>query len=236
MEIQLLRSIRLYEQVAAALRGQIVRGEFSLGQKLPTERVIAASYGVSRNVVREAVRSLSRDGLVEVRQGSGTYVADGTSRALGNSLELAIALSDDADKFFRLIEVRQIVEPSVAALAAERATPDDIALLRKEVANMDGTGNDVEAFIEADQRFHLAIARSTGNDLVPLMLHPIVDLLNVQRKRLFFIEHSASAAQDFHRKILTKIERHDSGGAYAAMRAHLEQVKRDIARLSKSSA
>jgi GntR family transcriptional regulator, transcriptional repressor for pyruvate dehydrogenase complex len=233
MVIQPLKSVRLYEQIAEALRSRIVQGELLLGEKLPTEREIATRYGVSRNVVREAVRALAKDGLVDVRQGSGTYVADGTSRAFGNSMELALAVSDAPRKFFRLIEVRQMLEPSVAALAAERATPEDVVMLRKEVAIMDGAGEDVEAFIAADQRFHMIIAKATGNDLVPLILNPVVDLLDEQRRRLFFIEHSASSAQDFHRKILAAIEKRNGRAAFAAMRAHLEQVSGDISQLAQ---
>lgn len=90
---------------------------------------------------------------------------------------------------------------------------------------------DVDTFIAADQRFHVAIAKASGNYLVPLMLNPIVDVLDEQRKKLFFIEDSPTAAQDFHRLILSKIEKHDARGAFAAMRAHLEQVRTDVERL-----
>jgi GntR family transcriptional repressor for pyruvate dehydrogenase complex len=229
--MQAIQSVRLYEQVASALRKQIVAGELKVGQRLPTEREIAERYCVSRNVVREAIRALTNDGLVIVRQGSGTYVADGTSKALGDSLELAISLGDVADKFLRLIEIRQLIEPGVAALAAEHATPADIEALRREVDIMHSALTDVDTFIAADQRFHVAIAKASGNYLVPLMLNPIVDVLDEQRKKLFFIEDSPTAAQDFHRLILSKIEKHDARGAFAAMRAHLEQVRTDVERL-----
>jgi GntR family transcriptional regulator, transcriptional repressor for pyruvate dehydrogenase complex len=235
MQNQLLPSPRLYEQLAGTLRSQIVRGELILGQRLPTEREIATRYGVSRNVVREAVRTLANDGLVRVRQGSGVYVTDGAAQALSDSLELAISVGGAASKFFHLVEIRQLVEPGLAALAAERATREDLEALRKEVAVMDGAAADVETYIAADHRFHVAIARGTGNSLAPLMLAPIVDLLDAQRKRLFFVEHSASSAQDFHRKILAAIERRNARAAEAAMRAHLVQVNRDIAKLTAAS-
>lgn len=235
MKIQPLRSVRLYEQVADVLRSRIVRGELPLGKKLPTERELAVRYRVSRNVVREAVRTLVNDGLVRVRQGSGVYVSDDASQALSNSLQLAISMGDTTRKLVHLIEIRQLVEPGVAALAAEHATPEDLETLRKEVAIMDNAAVDVETFIAADHRFHLAIAKSSGNPLVPLMLDPIVDLLHEQRKRLFVIEHSPTSAQDFHHKILTAIERHNGRAAFAAMRAHLVQVSGDIVRLSRLS-
>lgn len=227
-----LTSVRLYEQIAGLIREQIVSGALAQGSRLPTERDIASNYGVSRNVVREAIRALAKDGLVLVRQGSGTYVADDTSRALGASFELALAVGGVERNLANLVEIRQIIEPSVAGLAAERATADDLAQLNAEVETMDHSFGDVDAFIAADHRFHLAIAKCTQNQLVGLMLFPIVDVLNEQRKRLFFVEDSAQAAQRFHRKILRAIEQGDSVAATKAMRGHVGQVRHDIIRMS----
>ena len=228
-----LTSIRLYEQIAGAIRERIVAGELVPGQRLPTEREIALAHGVSRNVVREAIRALARDGLVSVRQGSGTYVADGTSRALGDSLELALTVGGVVRNLANLIEIRQIIEPSVAGIAAERATAADIARLREEVAIMERSFDDVDAFIAADHRFHVAVADCTQNQLVSMVLFPIVDVLNYQRKRLFFIADSARDAQRFHHRILAAIERGDSAAATAAMSGHVGQVRRDITRLGQ---
>lgn len=231
-----LTQVRFYEQIAAAIRARIVSGELAQGEKLPNERQIAASYGVSRNVVREAIRTLAKDGLVVVRQGSGTYVADATSQALGDSLELALSVGGVKQNLGDLIEIRQIIEPTVAGLAAERATPDDIKVLRHEVESMEGAFDDVEAFIAADHRFHIAIADCTQNRLVSMMLFPIVDVLNEQRKRLFFVADSARTAQAFHHRILKAIEKGDAIGATEAMQGHVGQVRRDIARLQSDLA
>lgn len=231
--MQQLTNVRLYEQIAASVRGRIVSGELQQGERLPNERDIAVGYGVSRNVVREAIRALAKDGLVSVRQGSGTYVADGTSRALGDSFELALSVGGLAHNLAHLVEIRQIIEPTVAGLAAERSGPAEIAELKAEVAIMEGAFDDVEAFIAADHRFHVAIAKSTQNHLVPMILFPIVDVLNEQRKRLFFVEKSARSAQAFHHRILDAIERHDSAAAIEAMRGHLGQVSSDISTLAK---
>ena len=234
MDIQPLRHVRLYEQIAQAIRGRIVRGELTQGQRLPNERELASAYGVSRNVVREAVRTLSKDGLVEVRQGAGTFVANGTSFALGDSLELALSLGGHGKSLSNLIEIRTIIEPTVAGLAATRALAADIAAMQAEVEVMEGAFDDVDRFIAADHRFHVAIAKATQNQLVPLILVPVVDVLNEQRKRLFFIVHSAKSAQAFHRRILAAIRKKDSAAAIEAMQGHLKQVSGDIARWEKS--
>lgn len=229
--MQQLTQVRFYEQIAGAIRARIVSGELPQGKKLPNERDIAASYGVSRNVVREAIRTLAKDGLVVVRQGSGTYVADATSKALGDSLELALSVGGAQHKLADLVEIRRIIEPTVAGIAAERATPDNIKALRREVETMEGAFGDVEAFIAADHRFHIAIADCTQNRLVSMMLYSIVDVLNEQRKRLFFVADSARTAQTFHYSILEAIETGDAAGATKAMQGHVGQVQRDIARL-----
>lgn len=233
LKMQQLTQVRFYEQIAAAIRGRIVSGELAQGSRLPNEREIAAGYGVSRNVVREAIRTLAKDGLVVVRQGSGTYVADGTSRALGASLELAMSVGGVQQNLGDLVEIRQIIEPSVAGIAAERATPDDIKAMRREVESMEDAFDDVEAFIAADHRFHIAIADCTQNRLVSMMLFPIVDVLNEQRKRLFFVADSARTAQAFHHRILKAIEKGDAVGATEAMLGHVGQVRRDISRLQR---
>lgn len=234
MDIQPLRQVRLYEQIAQAVRERIVKGEMAQGERLPNERELALAYGVSRNVVREAVRALVNDGLVEVRQGSGTFVANGTSSALGDSLGLALSLGGKGRSLANLIEIRTIIEPSVAGLAAARAEPADIAAMEAEVEIMETAFDDVDRFIAADHRFHVAIAHATQNQLVPLIIVPVVDVLNEQRKRLFFVVHSAKSAQAFHKRILAAIRKRDGDAAVEAMRGHLKQVSGDIARWEES--
>jgi GntR family transcriptional repressor for pyruvate dehydrogenase complex len=233
MDIQPLRQVRLYEQIAQTIRERVVSGGYVQGERLPNERELAVAYGVSRNVVREAVRALVNDGLVEVRQGSGTFVANGTSSALGDSLGLALSLGGKGS-LSNLIEIRTIIEPAVAGLAATRAQAFDVAAMEAEVEIMEGAFDDVERFISADHRFHIAIASATQNQLVPLILVPVVDVLNEQRKRLFFVVHSARSAQMFHKRILAAIRKRDSEAAFEAMRGHLKQVSGDIARWEKS--
>ncbi|WDR01957.1 FadR/GntR family transcriptional regulator [Devosia algicola] len=226
-----LKSVRLYEQVAAQIKKQIVSGAYLPGSKLPTERQIAHTYGVSRNVVREAIRALGNDGLVEVRQGSGTYLTNGTSKALGDSFSLALALGGAAGNLGDLIEIRSFVEPPIAGLAAANATPDDIVALRHELTIMGASFDDVDAFIAADHRFHLGIARATGNSLIAVILEPIVDVLFEQRSQLFYVDRSPSAAQNYHHELVEHIANGDVDAAISAMSRHMRQVKDDFRKL-----
>jgi GntR family transcriptional repressor for pyruvate dehydrogenase complex len=231
MDPQHLKSVRLYERIADTIRGQIVAGELREGDRLPNERGIAERFGVSRPVVREAIKALTNDGLVQVRQGSGTYVANGTSAALGNSFGLALSVGSSHQNLRDLVEIREILEPSIAALAAQRAEPADLAAIQAAIERMDISFEDVDAFIAADHDFHLAIAKATHNPLIATLLYPVVDQLNEQRKRIFFVVHSAADAQLFHHRIFKAIAAKAAAKASDAMRLHLAQVNRDIATL-----
>ncbi|MBI5304035.1 MAG: FadR family transcriptional regulator [Chloroflexi bacterium] len=225
MQDQPIHAARLYEQVVARIETQILNGEFHPGDRLPNERELAEKFRVSRTVVREAVKTLREKGLVSSEQGRGTFVTDGTSRAARDSLGrmMQIGTTERADD---LVEARELFEPEIAALAAKRATRQDLADLNAIVATMDRTIDDADAFIEADLAFHLALARATQNAFIPTLLDPIVDLLREHRKKIFLV-NGAPRGQSHHKKILKAICAHDPQTAREAMRAHLRQVRRD---------
>ncbi len=220
-----ITSSRLYERIVEQIEAQVLSGNLKYGDRLPTERELAEQFGVSRTAVREAVKALREKGLVQGHPGRGTFITDGTSRAMRDSLGLMMKIGADtgADN---VVEVREILEPEIAALAATRATLDDLARLREAVATMDEALNDADAFIEADMDFHLALAGATQNSVVCALIDPVVDLLREQRKRIFLV-NGAARGQYHHKRILEAIERRDPEAARAAMRAHLAQVRQD---------
>jgi len=197
-----------------------------VGDQLPPERELAEHFGVSRTAVREAVKALRQKGLVEVQPGRGTFITNGTSQAMRHSLGLMIKIGQ-ADGASNLVEVREIFEPEIAALAATRADEEDIAALREAVTAMDAALEDADAFVEADLDFHLALAEATQNALVPTLIDSIVDLLREQRKRIALVEGGLQRGQFHHKRVLDAIIRHDPEAAREAMRAHLQQVRQD---------
>jgi GntR family transcriptional repressor for pyruvate dehydrogenase complex len=227
-------SVRLHDRVAAELRQRIIEGELKTGDRLPTENELSQQFGVSRNVIREAVRSLSRDGLLDVRQGSGTFVIDHTFEALSEVLRLAISVGTANELFVQIADVREIVEPGIAALAARSADANDIAQLRAEVALMDAAMDNVEQFISADHRFHMCIALAAKNKFIVKLLEPIVGVLFAQRSKAFYLDNSPAEAQAYHKRILACIENGDSPGARATMEAHLVRVREDLDALAKA--
>ncbi len=217
---------RLYEQIVEQIERRILTGDLKVGDQLPPERELAEHFGVSRTAVREAVKALHQKGLVEVQPGRGTFITNGTSQAMRHSLGLMIKIGQ-ADGASNLVEVREIFEPEIAALAATRADEEDIAAMREAVMAMDATLDDADAFVEADLDFHLALAEATQNALIPTLIDSIIDLLREQRKRIALVEGGLQRGQLHHKRVLDAIIRHDPEAAREAMRVHLQQVRQD---------
>ena len=225
---KLVRTSRLYEQIVQQIEESIVKGDLKPGDQLPAERELAQRFGVSRTAVREAVKALREKGLVEAYSGRGTFITDGTSQAVRQSLDLLVKIGQ-ADGSHHLAEVRAILEPEIAALAASRIQDSELATMREAVAVMDRSGRDPEAYIEADLDFHLALAEGAANPLILSLLDSIVGLLREQRLRIFQVPGGPDRGQLHHKEILDAVERHDPEKARKAMRAHLEQVRDDCA-------
>ncbi|MEU1077442.1 MULTISPECIES: FadR/GntR family transcriptional regulator [unclassified Streptomyces] len=167
------RRSALADQVIAQLRNQITSGEWPVGARIPTEPELVEQLGVARNTVREAVRALAHNGLLDIRQGSGTYVV--ATSELAGVMHRRFA---DADPR-HVAELRSTLESSAARLAAERRTPRDLAqldalLARREEAWESGVA---EAFVAADSTLHLAIVAASHNDVLTELYADLGDLL-----------------------------------------------------------
>ncbi|HJW91583.1 MAG TPA: FadR/GntR family transcriptional regulator [Anaerolineales bacterium] len=221
---------RMYEQIVAQIEEQIVSGVLIVGDKLPPERELAEQFQVSRTAVREAVKALQERGLVEVHPGRGTFITNAISKATRESLGLMMRITSNSRQgFSELFELREKLEPEMAALAALRATDEEIAAMIKAVETMDASMKDMDAYIAADNLFHQAIARATQNSLFATVLDPIIDLLIEQRKSNFLAGvQSPQRAQRYHKDILDAILQRNPDGAKEAMKSHLEQVIFDI--------
>ena len=221
-----VKASRLYEQIVQQIEESILKGKLRLGDQLPPERDLAQRFGVSRTAVREAVKALREKGLVEAYTGRGTFVTNGKSQAIRQSLDLIVKISQQ-DGSLHLAELRRILEPEIAALAAPRIEEQLLTTMRDAVAAMDRSLQEREAYIEADLDFHLALAEAADNPLILALIDSIVGLLREQRSRIFDVEGGPGRGQFHHKRILAAIEHRDSDAAREAMRAHLEQVRED---------
>jgi GntR family transcriptional repressor for pyruvate dehydrogenase complex len=229
-----VRTSRLYEQIVQQIEESILKGALKPGDQLPAERELAQNFGVSRTAVREAVKALREKGLVEAYSGRGTFITDGTSQAIRQSLDLMVRIGqqEGSEASVHLAELRQILEPEIAALGAARIEEQLLATMREAVATMDRSLQDQDAYIEADLDFHLALAEAAGNPLVLSLLDSIVGLLRQQRLRIFSVDGGPERGQFHHKRILAATEARDPEKARVTMRDHLGQVRED----SRSSA
>ncbi|MER6083976.1 FadR/GntR family transcriptional regulator [Streptomyces sp. NPDC013157] len=167
------RRSALSEQVIAALRNQITSGEWPVGSRIPTEPELVEQLGVARNTVREAVRALAHNGLLDIRQGSGTYVS--ATSELAGVMHRRFAGADPR----HVAELRSTLESSAARLAAARRTEKDLGqldalLARREQAWRSG---DAEAFVTADATLHLAVVAASHNDVLTAMYADLGEVL-----------------------------------------------------------
>ncbi|MCU1299946.1 MAG: FadR family transcriptional regulator [Candidatus Sulfotelmatobacter sp.] len=223
---KVVRTSRLYEQIVQQIEDSVLNGTLKPGDQLPAERELAQQLGVSRTAVREAVKALREKGLVEAYSGRGTFVTDGTSQAARQSFDLMVKIGQQ-EGAPHLAELRLILEPGIAALAAVRVKDEDLAAMREAVAVMDRAQDDPEAYIEADLDFHLALAETVANPLILSLIDSIVGLLREQRIKIFNVEGGPQRGQVHHKRILEAMEKRDAEMARTAMRSHLEQVRED---------
>ena len=221
---QPIQSERLYERIVDQIERRILAGDLKVGDQLPPERELADQFTVSRTAVREAIKALREKGLVEIYLGRGTFVTGSATTMVRNSLGL---LLKGDNGFAHLVEVREILEPEIAALAATRITEEHIAAMTEAVVIMDTALDNAEAFVEADLDFHLALAEATQNPIIPSLMDSIIDLLREQRKRLGRVEGGLARGQYHHKRILEAIVRRDPQAARQEMQDHLIQVRRD---------
>ena len=205
-------------EVAQVLVRHLLGGAYQPGQRLPSERALAESLGVGRSVVREALKSLTLLGLVEVRQGDGTYLQSRGSNLLPVSFEWGLLLGQH--QLQDTIEARTELEVVLAGFAAERRSEQDVRELGELLRGMrDAT--DTAAFVSADVAFHLRVAKSAQNSILEQMLVSIQSLLRswITRVREAATDHGPSYRD--HVPIHAAIERGDVAAAREAMRNHL---------------
>ena len=221
-----IQSERLYERIVSQIEQRIEAGDLKVGDRLPSERELAEQFAVSRTAVREAVKALRQKGLVEILPGRGTFITNGTSDTVRSSLDMLIKMGSTKGSG-HLVEVREILEPEIAALAATRITEEYIATMQEAVNIMDTALDNVDLFVEADLDFHLALAEGTQNPIIPILVDSIIDLLRKQRKRIGLTTGGLQRGQVHHKKILDAIIRRDPQAARQAMQDHLRQVRDD---------
>lgn len=212
---------RLSDRLATHIARQIDGGVLKPGDRLPTEQQLAGAYGVSRTVVREAVHQLKSQGLVRSRQGSGVFVtAPPPHRALAFDPKVLGSLED----VMQMVELRRVIEGEMAALAAKRASPSQVAELKRALLAIDAATDSGELGVEQDLAFHRAIGAATGN---PQFVRLLGILEAHLRDAMTVTKGNESTRPDFmeqvrreHRAILDAVAAHDEKRARRAATLH----------------
>jgi GntR family transcriptional regulator, transcriptional repressor for pyruvate dehydrogenase complex len=221
---QVQREDRLADKVADLLKKAILSGQLRPGDRLPAERSLGERFGVSRTVVREAVRGLAAKGLVEVRSGSGSVVARVSAGSVAETMQLFLqGASIDYDA---IDEVLAMLEVHVAGVAAERATDEDLRGMRDVLRTMDAATADHQRCAALDAEFHRCIARATHNPLYAVMLDAIGEPVTTVRQGTLSLQGRPGAAIRSHERILARIAARDGHGAREEMRLHLADSRR----------
>jgi len=229
------RQQRLPDQIAASIEALIATRQVAPGDRLPPERVLCERFGVSRTVVREAVRALETKGLVEGRPGSGVYVSKQSAQPAAQLLGLAI--QSDADLTWAdVMEARRALEVEIAGLAAQRRTDADLAALRRALDDHRaalGAPDRADAGAHADVRFHAALAVASHNGVMPILLGAIEGVLLEARRVSMRLERALREGITHHARILRAVDKGDPDGARAAMLAHLHAGEITLTRAAR---
>jgi DNA-binding FadR family transcriptional regulator len=224
-----VRTRHTFEEAAGQIAEKVRAGELRLGDKLPTERDLAVQMEISRPTLREAVRVLVDAGVLEVRRGpgGGMFVASDVV-----PVELVRQRSSDRlGEVAPVLEARRMIEPGVAQLAAQRATPEDLAALERSIAAMRaiverGYGpEDEDRFLQLDMQFHLALARASGNPTVETLMRTVLRQLEIARDMAMHLPTVPAWTIAIHERTLAAVAGGDAEAVAAVMDEHLGQLE-----------
>lgn len=211
----------LATEIARRILDYLLSGDIEPGERIPSERKLAESLAVGRSVVREALKSLTLLGLIEVRPGDGTYLRRPESDLLPQAIEWGLLLGEK--RVADLIEARHHVEVLLAGLAAERRTPDDLEMLHAYLGQMQAAPN-TASFVAADLAFHVRVAEAAANLSLLQIMASIRALLQVWITRVRSAEVDNTRSCMEHEMVLRALEAGDPAAARMAMEAHMESA------------
>ncbi|MEO8296321.1 MAG: GntR family transcriptional regulator [Burkholderiales bacterium] len=225
-KFQAIRSARAFEEIADQIRNELAEGRLKVGSRLPSERALAEQFGVSRNTLREALRSLEHAGLIELQKGAsgGAFISERSGEAIMTGLLDLYHLGtiDPA----QLTEARIWLEAVVVREAVTRATADDMAELQRNIDEADEAASRGDFPLRAEKHleFHRILARMTGNPIMVIMMNGLLDVLQ------YFIRKIGEQQNNYvlpsRRRFLKHMEDGDVSAAVAEMETSLKRLQR----------
>lgn len=215
--------LTLSQRIERTIESAIREKKLVAGDKLPTEREMCESFGVSRTALREALRRLSARGLVSIHKGSGMYVTELKIEEAIKTLNLYYDLKFDRNLLSQIIEVRMKFEPQIAGLAAINRSDEDLAEMRENLVAFENCNpDDTQKEADLDNKFHLIITIATSNPIMQVTMEPIYSLLPRMRNYIYGnIDGEKENTLRYHRQIFEAIRNQDTEKATDVMRDHL---------------
>lgn len=232
--LRAIKKTRIHEEVVTQIHELIRQGRLKAGDQLPSERELAETFQVSRTSVREALRALETQGLIISRTGMGNFVANLPVESL--VAPLAKLLIEEKTTLADIFELRKLIEPHIAALAAERATERDIERMKTILDKQSAAVIRGETGVEADAELHFTIGQATQNHAFEKLVSGLMELLSHSREESLQTPDRRRASIASHRKILAAIEQHDKATAQQAMLHHIERVEENVLSARKPQA
>jgi len=217
-----LNKRKLFEEVVEGIQEMVISGKIHPQDQLPSESILGSQLGVSRTVVREAVKVLEQRGILQIEPGRGTFIAKPSISTVIEPFTLILKL--ERIPFKDLLVVRKLLEIEIVGLAAVNRTDGHLEQLRNALSLMESNIVNPDLFIDADTSYHATLGMATGNALYAVLIQPIVVLMKESRKGIAYTMGAFLQALEFHRKILVALETRDSMAARTLMREHLDLV------------
>ncbi|MBD8134760.1 FadR/GntR family transcriptional regulator [Peribacillus frigoritolerans] len=225
---------KIYEEVSDELYEMIRSGSLKPGEQLDSIQQLAENFQVGRPAIREALSALSSMGLIEIKQGEGTFVKTFDPAIMNHPLSAALLM--DQDNIKHLLEVRKILESGTAEVAAKKRTEENLIELKDMLFNMEKVSDDEELSDKADISFHVAVANASQNELLITLMNHVSELMtekmrDIRRAALYSEEMTLKQLYQQHVRIYDAIAAQDEDGARSAMLFHLQSVEESLDRV-----
>lgn len=230
--IEPVKRSRIYEHIVEQIRALIREGRWAPGDQIPPERELAERFRVSRTSVREALRALEMQGVIDSRQGGGTFVRTADTEALVPPL--AAAILRGRQELAEVLDVRELIEPGIAQRAAVRANAEHIAELESLLERQRTCIAEGRPFVDEDTAFHYTLARAADNHILLRLHNVILDLLHESRQSYLHVPDRPQTSLRGHEAILAAVKAGDAQAAYEASLEHIAEVKEGILRKLES--
>ena len=218
-----VKKTRVYEEIVVKIKDMLENGRLKSGDQLPGERELSEVFQVSRSSVREALRTLETQGFLESRQGDGTYIASNPVESLVSPL--ASVIFSEKDSQMELFEMRRLIEPQLAYLAAERATQEEIAMMEQALVLQEEAVARGETGTDVDKSFHYIMAKATKNKVLLRLTDSMRDLLAESRDKYLQVEGRPGKSISRHRQVLDAIKARDGELAAQVMLEHVVDIE-----------